>query len=361
MEQGEIINGLKSKMWIERYGKEGEFTIIGYARTGLKDLLPEGTYISHVDSTEIMIVENHEINGDRENEALITITGRSFETLLEQRVAEPIRAYPHVSGGYDYEQPSQESHWQIVNFINGLISPGHVYYADDAIDYVSNYSWIPDGAVSDEILIKHGRDGLTTVYELLNGEGMDLFTIRPGLFTRGSAAIPDENTVFAVHKGVDRSADLVLSFDMGEIESADYFWSLKPKKTLAVVQGKWVGVRLDIGGPTGVKDKRRMLYVDASGMDNLYNAAPTGATLTKIQNAMLRRGWQALMAQRSVNLVNPNVSKEGTHLTYRKDYNVGDILMVNGEYNTSAPFRVTEYVEFEDETGRGGYPTLDTP
>jgi hypothetical protein len=360
MEQGQIVNDLKSKMWIERYGKEGEFTLTGEANSGLRDILPEGTFISHVDTDEIMIVENHEIDSTRDTEAEIKITGRSFETLLEQRVSEPPRAYPFVDGSQDYEIAADEPHQQIVTFIKKLITAGSVFYADDAIPYVTVYTWLPNGTIADELLIEHGETGLETAHKLLNGEGLDLRAYRPGPLSRTDAAIPDDHTTLAVHSGTDRSATAVLSYDLGEIENAQYFFSQKPFKTMAVVQGKWVGVRVSLPGTYTGKD-RRMLFVDGTGMDDLYNVAPTGAALTKIQTAMARRGLQVLNAQKEVNLVNVNVSKEGTHLTYRKDYHVGDIIMVNGEYNTSAPFRVSEYVEIEDENGVSGYPTLVVP
>jgi hypothetical protein len=362
MEQGEIVNGLKSKMWIERYGKEGEFTLIGYARTGLREFLPEGTFISHVDTPEIMVVENHEINSSRGQEAEIKITGRSLEAyILENRVAVPLRAYPFIDadGEHDYYQPAQESHWQIVNLINGVISPGHVWYAEDGIDYVTIYSWIADTGNSPTRAIKSGKTMYEAVLEILAAEKYDIRVYRPGPLSRSSSAVPDENFIIAVHKGDDRSAVAVFSYDLGEIQSADYLWSGKKRKNLALAHSKWVGRRISQGVGTGIN--KRMMYVDGTNLDQHLAVAPTGATLTQIQNALDRRAQDALNAQTDVNIVNVNIEKEGTHLIYRKDFFVGDLITVNGEYNASGVFRISEYVEVEDERGKSGFPTLTVP
>ncbi len=79
MEQGEIVNGITNKLWIERYTEAGEFTFVAPLNTNLKEKLPIGSFVSHINSDDIMIVENHELSEDQGQESKITITGRSFE------------------------------------------------------------------------------------------------------------------------------------------------------------------------------------------------------------------------------------------------------------------------------------------
>ncbi|MET0787162.1 MAG: hypothetical protein ABWY25_10690, partial [Paenisporosarcina sp.] len=97
MEQGILINGLKSKMWIERYRDAGEFTLTAGADFNVKSQLPIGSFISHTNTSEIMVVENHEIKDNRDRESEIVITGRSFETILESRIVRFNRSYPFSS------------------------------------------------------------------------------------------------------------------------------------------------------------------------------------------------------------------------------------------------------------------------
>lgn len=357
MQGGEIINGIKSKMWIERHTKEGEFSLVVPIDTGILQKLPLGSFISHIDSDDIMIVENYEINSSKDKETEVKISGRSFEVLpLEARVPGANRSYPVSDGLPDVYIAAADPAWQIVSFIENRFVAGHLVYSDDEIPYIKVYTYAPAVPDADARYLKVGGDGLQVCQDLMTAENLGLQIIRPGAYSRASAVTPDDFTAMLVHPGSDLRATVVFSYDLGEIESADYFWSIRNKKTLAVVTGKWAGVRVGTGA---VNQDRRMLHVDAQNIDNLYNVAPTGSALTQIQNGMTRRGLDALKKKQGVNISNVQISKEGTRMKYRKDFIVGDIITVAGEFNTAAPFRVTEYVEIEDENGASGYPTLE--
>lgn len=59
---GVPIHGYTSAMWVERYRVPGEFEIEAPLSSGLQDELPLGTVISHIDTLDAAIVENHEIS-----------------------------------------------------------------------------------------------------------------------------------------------------------------------------------------------------------------------------------------------------------------------------------------------------------
>jgi hypothetical protein len=86
LERGEAINRYKSIMWVERYRDPGEFEITAQLSSGLGGILKIGSLISHADTLEVMIVENHEIEESEKEDPRINITGRTFETYLENRV-----------------------------------------------------------------------------------------------------------------------------------------------------------------------------------------------------------------------------------------------------------------------------------
>ncbi len=52
LDQGELINGLKTIMWIERYRDICDFELVANAEVMVHKLLPIGTMISHTESTE---------------------------------------------------------------------------------------------------------------------------------------------------------------------------------------------------------------------------------------------------------------------------------------------------------------------
>jgi hypothetical protein len=46
---------------------------------------------------------------------------------------------------------------------------------------------------------------------------------------------------------------------------------------------------------------------------------------------------------------------------YRRDYNIGDLVSIDGNFGQTAVMRVIEYAEIEDENGNSGHPTLALP
>jgi Siphovirus ReqiPepy6 Gp37-like protein len=73
---------------------------------------------------------------------------------------------------------------------------------------------------------------------------------------------------------------------------------------------------------------------------------------------MYTLGKAALARMNDVAITKVEISDQRDSWTYRKDFNIGDIIAVQGNYNATANMRVTEYVEMEDESGAKSYPTL---
>lgn len=347
-QQGVIINNLKSKMWVERYREAGEFTLVAKTNSGIRDILPIGTLISHVDSTEVMIVENHEIRDQRGQEPEITITGRGLETFLENRMIGSNQAFPVSTGVKDYTLAADDSWDQAVTLIKDHIYASFLINDDYALPYITVSTDIVGSGTSIARSLKQGAL-YPQLLELLAVDNLGIKVLRPEPFLTWT------NVRLVVHRGSDRSSSVVFSYDTGELESAEYLWSNKTSKNCALVVGKWVQTVVDTGA-TGFDC--RMMYVDASDIDNSYTAAPTGATLTAIEASMQQRGAQALASQNDVALTKAELSRDSLKAQYRVDYNVGDIVSVQGDFNESTSLRIEEYVEIEDETGSKSYPTL---
>lgn len=351
MEQGELINGLTSKLWIERYRNAGEFTFTANESSGVREKLPLGTFVSHIASTDVMVVENHEINARRGKETEVTITGRGFSSFLENRIVGTNKTFPLTTGVIDFTLTSGYTWVQAKELLRMHISAGGVINPDNRILHVEAMADVTGTSVSEFRTIKQG-ELYTRVMELLALDDLGLKTIRPGTW---SPATVDGDLVFLVHAGEDRTNEVVFSNDGGDLESADYLWSNKLLKNSALVSGRWVEVFVDEGYTLS---DRRTMYVDGSSIDNSYSVAPTGGTLTSVIAAMEQRGRQALSSQRQLELTKAEASKEAVGAQYRTDFNVGDIITVRGDFQTSTSMRVTEYVEMEDRNGRSGYPTL---
>jgi hypothetical protein len=102
------------------------------------------------------------------------------------------------------------------------------------------------------------------------------------------------------------------------------------------------------------------MIVDGSYIDERQPAYPSGGALTLILAAMTIKAKQVYKAQTNVSITQADVS-ENTDLRYRRDYNIGDLVTVDGDFGSSAVMRVVEYAEVEDENGTSGHPTLAIP
>ncbi len=352
MEQGEIVDGFKSKMWIERYREAGEFTLVASLDSGIREKLPLGTFISHVDTQEIMIVEDHQISDNKGELSDITITGRGFESFLENRITGTNRVFPSNLGYPGFDINVDYASHQAVFLLEQHILASYLIDDNDAVPYVQVQNLSPNlGSVVIFRSIPKGESLYSALISLLQEDSLGLKVLRP--------TVSNANTVLAIHRGVDRSTSLVFSFETGEIESADYLWSNKKLKNSAWVSGRWVEIRIDDFVKAG--HARRMMYVDASDLDNIYETPPdpTDPAYTMLQSLMYQRGLNALASQKEIALAKAEANKESSmKAVYRRDYDVGDTIMVAGAYGTARPMRVTEFVEIEDERGKSAYPTL---
>jgi hypothetical protein len=353
MEQGEIVDGFKSKMWIERYREAGEFTLVASLESGIREKLPLGTFISHVDTQEIMIVEDHQISDNKGELSDVTITGRGFESFLENRITGSNRTFPSRVGYPGFDLPNGYTWDQAVYLLEQHILATYLIDDKDEVPYVQVQNLVTgtDGLYLFRTVQK-GDSLYSALVSLLKEDDLGIKVVRP--------TVSNPNTVLTIHKGVNRSASLVFSFESGEIESADYLWSNKKLKNSALVSGKWVEVRVDDFYKEGYG--RRTMYVDASDLDSSnYDDLVTDGDprYVGLQNMMYQRGLNALAAQKEIALAKAEVNKESsTKSVYRRDYDVGDMIMVAGAYGTARPMRVTEFVEIEDEHGKTAYPTL---
>ena len=352
MDQGELINNIKHKLWIERYRDVSDFELRSDIESDLHLLLPIGTFISHTESTEIMIVENHEINEDIGSPTQVTVSGRSFESFFENRIVGSNRTWTSdFSTNDEFILPADFTWNQAVKMIEDHIDVTLVFDFDDGIPYVETMTDVVSTGESVARSIKHG-ELYSRVIELLEVDNLGIKVLRPGV---NSPLGYGPNIAVVIHKGEDLSNEIAFSYNTGEIESADYLWSNKTIKNAALVSGRWLETVVKLS-PSGYN--RRMMHVDASDIDSAYSSAPTGTTRDEVLLAMFIRGLTVLAAQRNVALIKAESKKDSVVYKYRQHYNVGDIVTVGDPYIQTTSMRITEYVEIEDENGESGYPTL---
>jgi Siphovirus ReqiPepy6 Gp37-like protein len=354
---GEGFSGYTSAMWVERYSKHGEFQFVAPLSSGLMDILPKGTLVSHLDTLDVGIVQDHHVREEGDLDPILTITGPMLTGVLDHRVVGANEAY--VSSGenpvpyVEYTIAAAPSHQQAVTLINTHIVPSLTDDDNDALDdNIHAMTVISSGGTSAARTIKRGLVS-SRLFELLAVDDLGVRTVRRNPF---GGLGNNTRTYFVIHKGVDRSDQVSFSWHSGELERAEYLWSIRGFKNTALVQGRYVEVLVYSGSETGID--RRVMLVDASDIDGNFTSPPAGGTLTSVRAKMAVRGQEALAAQKELSIASTDISRL-TQYRYRKDYDIGDIVSVEGNYGAIEKRRVVEFVEIEDETGESGHPTLE--
>jgi Siphovirus ReqiPepy6 Gp37-like protein len=353
---GEIINGLTNKLWIERYRECGEFKFVCTPSDYILGMLPLGTLISHTNAETIMMVEDHEIVEERGSVPVLTITGRSIDGFFHNRVAtdDDLGFSPALYDGTAWPYTFQDvtSYEHCVELIKAQIEapPVRAVLAIPFVDVrheVYDISEVPENREAK-------RDSLyTQVIDILAEIDAGLKIQRP---VQGVHA----KIRFVVHDGIKRTDTVNFSYEAGDLDSAKYFWSLRSSKNTAYISGMYHGYYVPRGGSEGASGfNRRVMYIDATDFKAKYGTPGwDGANaMDRIEKILLTRARKILGRRKTRELVEANVAKANRY-TFRKDYNIGDTVYVTGNYGLSAPFRVTEYAEIEDESGESGYPTL---
>lgn len=354
LEQGQAINKFKTATWIERYVEPGEVTITAPVSSRLREFLPLGSLVSHTNTEEVMMIENAEIDEDvKDGEPEIVLSGRSLECWLEQRiVGDDIEHYPGLVVGYFPYVLVFETSWEqakelIRLHINDVFNISNDEVA--GIVPISNQQHIQPTTTTAERLV-NPTNVHAAVMELLAIDGFGIKTVRPN-----ATNVDPLTTELRIHNGVDRRDSVIFSHIKGDLQRARYLFSNKSLKTDYYCYSTYLVARSD-SGITGLN--RRVMAVDCTDMDQALTpdeiSGPLGG---QVGEAMYARGEMLLRNQIAKAILSTNISNK-TRFQFRKDYDVGDIVTVNGNYDTSAIMRVTEHVEFQDENGESGYPTL---
>ena len=352
-DKAEPITGYTSFEWVERYLKPGEFEIKAPMESGLFEQLPLYTFISHVNTYEMAFVENIEIKDDGENDPELTISGRTIDALMDFQIT-----------GFAYWTQNQTS-----SNPNPEYTIASNYIAVQVATIINNeryatYDWPLIAAVAPSAVSTAGDQAARTLKkEKLSKTVMDLLQVYDfGIRSKrmnpfgvtGSAA---ENRL-VVHKGENRTDEVVFSWRTGDLKAADYLWSSKSRVDMTWVMGKWVGNWSAYGTIGNADYQRQVVLVSASDLDDSYSAIPSSGDYTALRAKMYERAKANTQGNVEVNITSVEVSPT-TQWRYRDHYDIGDLVTVDGNYGEVETRRVVEFAEIEDEEGESAFPTLE--
>jgi hypothetical protein len=355
---GQFLNKLKTVQWVERYRDAGEFEIVAGVSSNLRNLLPLGTMISHLNTYEVMMVENITIKESEDDEEdQITIRGRSLESWFKHRIVGGNLETYFLAGSWlqlsnlPYVLPFGTSWEQIKYMIDDHIGSSVIMPGDEVAGFVAieNQQHIGSSTAADRTMRKQNLH--SAILELLAVDDFGIQTVRPN-----PDNVDPTTTEFRIHNGIDRTGSVIFSHAFGDLDKAEYFWSDAALKTDFVVITNYSAMRSDYA-PTGYN--RRIMFVDGTDLDEMYDDTEVNDSGINdlVVTGMNARGEAALRAQQVANLMSTDVSRS-TRYKFKRDYDVGDLVTVQGNYDVETVMRIAEHVTFQDEKGESGYPTL---
>jgi hypothetical protein len=377
-----LIEGYSSMIWTERNLENGDFEMKTPKVAETRALLPIGSQISLRDTNEIMMVETHSIGRDNNGYSELTVTGRTFETFLENRVL-AAAVYNTPWQVYKTYTPSE--------FVSLLLWNHAVNATGEdptrAATTKSTYDAIPQVVVTDSTTridaakVWWLESGIvySTLRDILTLSELGVRSIRPPGTTgnvmtfdvtrtvsRGTVSKASTSNIsqirLDVYNGLDRSRNqgilepVMFHYDSGHIDDPKYLFSIKEYNNFAIVLGSMQAVEVwpDVtpAPDTTVNGlARRPLYVDGETVGTM-STPDFVAAMTQKGRLELKKRNQTAVFDGAISPLSP--------YKYNQHYFLGDKVTLLAEYGYEATMVVSEYIRTEDQSGDRGYPGLST-
>ena len=400
-----LIENYASLIWTERYSKNGDFELKSNDIAAMKALLPLETMVTLRDSTVPMMVEIHKIEKPKNAAPVLTVTGRSFETVLDRRASArtvmgstktpwmlpaskesdaAFRAMRIVLGDVAQIQagiqvcsivpaavdavrdPIPELHlilpadyqtaaWSatITYSLGDLVGVGTTIYRATALGSNLNKPPASEPTYWDTLATgASGSWGASVNYEI---PSQDLYSAVMNLITanyHGLKAVrpsPGSSTIgIEIYNGADLTNDIQFDARFDQIDSATYLLSKQGSTNVAYVYGQSGSSRvLKTAAPEPSGLERRVLLLDETG--------DAASSSVDVQNT---RGLIELYNRNVTALFDGQIA-DYIAVGYNTEYFLGDVIQLVGDYGLYENVRVAEFIRTSDSTGEKAYPTFE--
>jgi hypothetical protein len=331
-----IIDTYQSFIWTDRLNEPGDFELYTPVTQKILDYCVEGNYLSIKDSEYTMIIENREIRTDLEDGPIITITGRSLESILGRRII-----------------------WSTTN-LDGNLQNGIKTLINDNIISPS----IADRAISNFVFKDSEDDKITSLTMDNQYTGDNLLEVIEELCSTNKIGfrilLNDDNEFeFELYAGVDMSYNqdtvpwIVFSPNYENLLNSVYKENTDECKNVALVAGEDQSenrVTRVVGEGSGLT--RRELYVDARDLRS------NDISTSEYYQQLDERGKEKLNDCK-VEKKFESECETTKQFEYGVDFKLGDIVQVENEYGIGAPARITEFIISDENDDMKRYPTFE--
>lgn len=336
-----IIDEYSSFIWTDRYDEYGDFEIYVPALPRYISLLTVGRLVWIETSERQMIIENITVASSLDNGKMLTVSGRSLESILCRRV---IWGRKVLNGN-------------IHNLVKSLITEC-IISPSDSKRKIPNFAFIDS---TDERLLaltySSDEDVLgKELYEVIQ-------TMCSGAKIGFKITKNDSNVLeFRLYMGEDRSYSqevnpyICLSPVFDNIISSEYQSNSEEYKNLILVSGS------DLNG-----EEKKDIFVTAgdsnvTGLDRretYVNAADISSKEVQNMNqALIARGESELKVKKITSVYSGEINSDITYV-YDKDYFIGDIVQLENDMNIQTRVQIKGFTRSIDTGGYTSYPELE--
>jgi len=375
-----LIEDYSSMVWNERFATPGQFEMQTEDVAKIRYLLPIGSYISLRDSDVLMQVENHSLSRAEDAPPVLTVSGRTFETFIENRAL--LAAVYNTP--WKVLQPYTPTEMVAMLLWNHMVNttgedPTRAAYVIDSRTAVPNVVvtdsttlvdsqiewWLETGNVFKALSEFLALDSLGVRNFRPNNKFGDVVTFDTsrtasrGLITKTPSG-PISQVRLDVYHGLDKTRHqtvrppVILHYSAGHLDTLDYLLSNQNYSNMATVVSS-IGTVTVWPNTTPPPDttvsgvQRRTLLVDGGDMGDL-DYATFAASLIQKGRVELRKHLLAAVFE-------GRISPQGPY-HYKADYDLGDVITLIGEDGFEASMVISEYIRTQGAEGELSYPGL---
>jgi len=343
----EVIDSFESFIWTERFQAYGDFQLDLLPNTRYRSLIKTGTRLAMNESYRVMEVETLEDTVDTEGRQILTIKGRSIESILESRVAKESDDDLETSPKWVITDEPAKVARKIFHDIcvEGVLDPG------DVIPFIVEGTFMPEDTLAEPVDPITVELEPTTVYDAIK-EICEVWNLGFRILRQTD----DSKLYFDVYSGSDRTTGqttlppVIFAPGLDNLQNIKELTTVEKAKNVAYVfspAGFQKVYALDVEEDISGFD-RRVLVVNASDITT-DNPNPV--------SAMIQRGKEELAKNKAMQSLDGEISQFSQY-RYGVDYNLGDIVEMRNSNGVTNNMRVTEQIFVQDREGQRSYPTL---
>lgn len=360
-----VIDEFLSVIWTERYYGDGAVELVVPATTEMIKKIPTGTFVALDGSRDVMIIETVNIEG-----ANLKASGISLLPWLNNRF---VRTSPNHEDRYWYleDGPAGWTLWAMVYY---MCAPDSVFLQPGAVQMgIPNPERL---ALPGLRLLDADMSGSVIKVGIPFGPLYDAMKEIATTYQVGMQALLESATDsgfsigFRSYKGLDRTNSQTTNPVVRFSPYMDSLANIKELQSIAALKTNVYsfapGLKPEEGSPalttvpgvsvltpsnSGFDVRALLVFADDITTDMV------GADPAKVVSMLDSRADDALTTNRAIKAVDGEIVPEN-QFQYGHDYNLGDIIEVQGNSDIVTRARVTEYIRSQDAAGEKAYPTV---